>query len=83
MRALHAAFSPLDVTVDELVAEGDKVAVRWRLRGVHSGEFMGLAPTGKEVQLSGINIYRLAAGKIVSNHEQADVAEQMRRLGAV
>ena len=58
------AFPDVNVWVEEIVAEGDKVVVRWRCRGIHEGDLRGVAPTGKEAMWDGIAIYRLAGGKI-------------------
>ena len=58
------------------------MAVRWTLRGTHSETFMGVPATGKDVTLSGINIYRLAGDRIKENHESVDVFGLLRQLGA-
>jgi steroid delta-isomerase-like uncharacterized protein len=79
---LHATFGNPVLTVDDIVAEADRVAVRWTLRGSHEGPFNGIAATGKPVTLSGINIYRLAGGKIKENHESVDVYGLLMQLGA-
>ena len=79
---LHAVFADVSVEVDELVAEDDKVAARWTVRGRHVGDFMGIAPTGKYVELQGINIYRVRDGKLSANHERTNVAEVIQALKA-
>ena len=81
--ALHAALAPVTVTLDDLIAEGDRVVVRWTLRGQHNGLFLGLAPTGKRVHLAGINIYRIAQGRIVSNYEQVNIQNVLHKLDVV
>jgi predicted ester cyclase len=53
-----------NITVEEMIAEGDRVMVRWSSSGTHQGESHGLPPTGKQVTNSGINIFRVADGKI-------------------
>lgn len=58
------AWPDFHVAVEDMVAEGDKVTLRWRFRGTHKGEWMGVAPIGKEVTNAGIEIYRIAGGKI-------------------
>ena len=60
-----SAFPGMHYTVDDLIAEGDKVVHRWPFRGTHQGEFMNVPPTGKEVTTTGITIYRNVGGKIV------------------
>ncbi len=62
---LHEAHSDLRFTVDDVIAEGDKVVVRWTLRGVHTGPMLGMPPSGQEVDERVIAIFRVAGGKIV------------------
>jgi len=69
--------------VDDQIAEGDKVATRWTLRATHKGEFLGIAPTGKRVTISGINICRIKDGKIAELWRKVDVMSLMQQLGAV
>ena len=62
-----------------MIAEGERVAVRWTLRGTHQGGFMSLPPPGKKVTMSGITIYRLSGGRIAearSNFDQLGVLQQ-------
>jgi predicted ester cyclase len=61
----RSAFPDLHVVTEDLLEEGDRVALRWRAEGTHRGDLMGLAPTGKPVTLTGIEILRLKDGKIV------------------
>jgi steroid delta-isomerase-like uncharacterized protein len=71
--AYRRAFPDLQMTIEELIAEGDAVASRWTIRGTHQGEFEGIAPTGKVVTGSGITIFHFADGKIVEDRfESAD-----------
>jgi steroid delta-isomerase-like uncharacterized protein len=79
---LHAAFSDISAELNEMVAEDDQVVVRWTVRGRQVGDFMGIAPTGKFVELQGINIYRVRAGKISANHERTNVVEVIHGLKA-
>jgi len=66
MRAEKRAFPDLRMTVQEMVAEGDKVAVLWTFRGTHTGSgYQGLPPTGTRVELRGITIWRIVDGRIV------------------
>ncbi len=65
--ATYAAFPDLDVTLSEMIAEGDKVVVHWTLHGTHRGTCLGIAPTGKRVELEGVSIYRAADGQIVES----------------
>jgi len=59
------AFGDVSCATEDIVAEGDRVASRWTWRGTHKGEFMGVAPTGKQVAMTGICINRFAGAKIV------------------
>jgi steroid delta-isomerase-like uncharacterized protein len=81
--AMLAAFSDARSTTHDLVAEGDKVAWRWSFRGMHTGAFMGIPPTGKEVTLTGISVLRLEGGKIAEQRAEADMLGLMQQLGAV
>ena len=63
-RAVRAAFSIDVVVADEVFTAGDRVVVRWTLRGIHVGAFLDFAPTGRRVELSGIDIFRVVDGRI-------------------
>ncbi len=62
-----AAFPDLHVTIDDLIAEDDKVMARWTQRGTQRGPFLDIPPTGKQISYSGINIFRIAHGQIVED----------------
>ena len=66
--ATRAGFPDLQTTIDDMLAEGDKVAYSWTMRGTHQGEYEGIAPTGKPVQATGLTIMHLVDGKIVADH---------------
>ncbi len=66
------AFPDMRVTVEDMIAEGDRVAARVTMRGTHLGEFMGVAPTGKPVEVRAIDMFRIANGKIVEHWGHAD-----------
>jgi predicted ester cyclase len=78
--AVYRAFSERTVSVDALVVEGDSVAWRWTLRGVHSGPFLDLAPTGRAVVLSGANFQRVREARVVEHWTLADTAGLLRQL---
>lgn len=59
------AFPDCKLTIDDMIAEGDKVVVRSTMRGTHKGEYLGIAPTGKEITATAINIYRIVDGKLL------------------
>ena len=80
----RSAFPDLRVTLEDQVAEGDKVVNRWTAQGTHQGEYMGVAPTGKEVEFAGMHISRInEEGKIAENWEVYDLMGLMRQIGAV
>ena len=79
----QSAFDDAMVTIDDLIAEGDQVVARWTGRGTHTGELMGIAPTGKEVTVSGITVSRLEDGKIAEEWELMDALGMLVQLGAV
>jgi len=64
----------LKVTVEDAVESGDRVVVRWRAQGTHSGRVTGVKPTGNRIDVTGITIYRFAGGRIVESWAQADMA---------
>jgi steroid delta-isomerase-like uncharacterized protein len=80
---LHlAAFPDMRVTAENIMAEGDKVAVRWTVNGTHLGELMGVPPTGRSVTFTGMTIHRFAAGKIVENWWAYDALGMMQQITA-
>ena len=56
-------FPDVVSTIEDLIAEGDKVAAHWRSRATHQGDYMGIAPSGKEVEFTGISFYRIEGGQ--------------------
>jgi steroid delta-isomerase-like uncharacterized protein len=80
---LTTAFPDIQWTVEDMVAEDDKVAERPVGRGTHLGEFMGVPPTGKPIELRGIAILRLADGKIVENWGMPDMLGLLQQIGAL
>ncbi len=79
----RTAFPDLRMTVEDQVAEGDKVVTRWSARGTHRGDLQGIAPTGKKVTVTGINIDRIAGGKIAEEWEIFDLMGMMQQLGVI
>ena len=77
------AFPDGRFTVVDEVAEDDKVVTRWSFTGTHKGELMGIAPTGKQVAMTGISIIRIVDGKIVEAWEEWDSLGMMQQLGVV
>jgi steroid delta-isomerase-like uncharacterized protein len=82
VRMFRAAFPDLAIEIDELVAEGDKVAARATTRGTHRGPIMGVPATGKTVAMTGLTMVRIVDGRLVESWVRNDVAGLMRQLGA-
>jgi steroid delta-isomerase-like uncharacterized protein len=76
-----AAFPDLRFTVEDTVAEKDKLVASWTISGTHKGEFMGIRPTNKKVSVEGITIHYLANGKIIDSNTSWDALGLMRQLG--
>ena len=73
----------LPVTFEDLISEGSKVVGRYTFRGTHQGEFMGIAPTGKKVEMSAITILRFDGDKCVERWNEGDLLGLMQQLGVV
>lgn len=76
-------FPDVVSTIEDLIAEGDKVAARWRARATHHGEYAGEPPSGREVEFTGISVYRIEGGKIAESWTVEDDLGLMRQIGAV
>ena len=80
---LHRAFPDLHITVEDMIAEGDKVAARDTVTATHHGEYMGLPPTGRSITYNEIFICRFAGGRIAESWGIVDDLSQLRQLGAL
>jgi steroid delta-isomerase-like uncharacterized protein len=81
--SLRAAFPDIHFTIEDQIAEGDKVVSRWRASATHIGEFQGIPPTGKAGIITGITINRLANGKVVEGWTNLDELGLMQQLGVI
>ena len=79
----RSAFPDASITIEDLIGEEDKVVSRSTLYGTHKGEFMGISPTGKRIAVGGIDIFRIADGKIVDWWSVNDSLGMMQQLGMV
>ena len=79
--ASHQAFPDLVVEVLDQLAEGDKVATRWRASGTHRGPFAGISATGRPVRITAMHLHRVADGKLTEHWEEIDLLRLMRQLG--
>jgi steroid delta-isomerase-like uncharacterized protein len=80
---MHRAFPDLQITIDDLIAEGDKVVTRWTALGTHKGEFAGIPPTGKRGVVTGIDINRIVDGKLVECWTNSDDLGLLQQLSAI
>ena len=78
-----SAFPDLQITPEDLIAEGDKVTMRYAWRGTHKGELMGIPATGKQVVTSGISILRVANGKIAEQWDSFDNLGMLQQIGVI
>ncbi len=79
----HSALPDLHLTIEDLIAEGDKVVFRITVRGTQQGMLMGVPPTGKQVTVTAIDIARVAEDKIVEHWGQMDTLGLLQQLGAI
>lgn len=82
-RFFRSAFPDLNIAVEDLIAEGDRVAARVTIMGTHQGELMGIPPTGKRVEVSSIDIIRFEDGKAAEHWGETDIMSMMQQLGVV
>ena len=80
---MRSGFPDIQWTLEEMIAEGDKVAARFIMRGTHKGLFFGVPATGKPIQVQAMNIYRLSDGKFVEEHGQPDLLGLLQQIGAI
>jgi steroid delta-isomerase-like uncharacterized protein len=81
--AYRTALADLTFTIDDALAEGNKVTVRWTARSTHKGVLMGIAPTGKPVTVTGISVVRVTGGKVAEHWVTWDALGMMQQLGAI
>ncbi|HEX5498431.1 MAG TPA: ester cyclase, partial [Thermomicrobiales bacterium] len=81
--ALRVAFPDLKITYGPLVQDGDYVAATWVIQGTHTGEYLGMAPTGNTIDATGINIFRLECGRIAEVWSEMDAPTLLRQIGAM
>jgi steroid delta-isomerase-like uncharacterized protein len=83
IRMYRTAFPDLRMTIEDMTAEGDRVAVRWTARGTQTGEMMGMPATGKHATVTGMFLNRLASGKIVEGWGNFDALGMLQQLGVI
>jgi steroid delta-isomerase-like uncharacterized protein len=80
--AMRTSFPDLEVSLDQLVADENKVAIAYTIIGTHKGEFMGVAPTGRKVRARGVQIARFRDGKMVERWGSSDQLGILQQIGA-
>ncbi len=83
VEAYRAAFRDSQVVIEDMVAEGDRVVVRYTARGVHAGALLGVPPTGKNVESRGVAIHRIAYGRIAESWIFRDDIGLLKQLGVM
>jgi steroid delta-isomerase-like uncharacterized protein len=83
VRALRSAFPDMKINIDYVIEQGDKVVARWTSTMTHKGEFLGFAPTGKKVTVTGTTTQRISGGKIVEGWDNWDQLGLLVQIGAV
>src|SRR5262245_13537225 len=81
--ATRMAFPDLQTTDEDIIAQGDKVVIRWIFRATHQGDFQGIPPTGKQVTFGEIDIFRVADGKLLELWAEADNLSLLQQLGVI
>lgn len=82
VRELLDAFDP-DVETEDIMVDGDRASMRWRMEGTHKREFAGVPPTGKRVVMEGVSQVRLEDGKVAEQWDFYDALGLMQQLGAI
>ncbi len=80
---MYGGFPDLHLTIEEIVAEGEKVAERLSARGTHEGECMNVAPTGKRAEWQGQAIFHISEGKVLECRGMPEMLDLMQQIGAV
>lgn len=83
VESFRAGMPDATVTIDQLVATPDHVVVRVTTRGTHTGEYLGVSPTGRTVEFAAMDMFRMADGKIVESWHSVDELGLLRQLGAL
>lgn len=80
---MRSGFPDIQWTLEEVVAENDKVAARFIMRGTHQGAFFGVPPTGKSIKVQAMNFYRFSNGQIIEEYGQPDLLGLLQQIGAL
>jgi steroid delta-isomerase-like uncharacterized protein len=80
---MRSGFPDIQWTLEEMIAEDDRVAARFTMHGTHQGSFFGVPPTGKTIAVQAMNFYRLSGGQFVEERGQPDLLGLLQQIGAV
>ena len=80
---MRSGFSDVQWSLEETIAEGDRIAARFTMSGTHDGTFFGVPTTGRKIEVRAMNFYRLAGGKFVEEYGQPDLLGLLQQIGAV
>jgi steroid delta-isomerase-like uncharacterized protein len=80
---MRSGFPDVQWTLEEMIAEDDRVAARFTVRGTHQGAFFGVPPSGKNIQVQAMNFYRLSGGQFVEERGQPDIFGLLQQIGAI
>jgi steroid delta-isomerase-like uncharacterized protein len=80
---MRSGFPDIAWTLDEIIAEDDRLAARFTMRGTHQGSFFGVPPSGKKIEVRAMNFYRFSNGQIVEEFGQPDLHGLMQQIGAI
>ena len=80
---MRSGFPDIQWTLDEMIAEEDKIAARFTMRGSHRGTFFGVPPTGEKIEVRAFNFYRFSGGQIIEEYGQPDLLGLLQQIGAV
>lgn len=80
---IRSAYPDFQMSIEDQIAEGDKVVTRYTARGTHQAEFLGIPSTGKQIVVTGIHIHRIAGGKVVEGWSEFDQLGALQQLGVV
>lgn len=83
LSAYRTALPDMAATIEDMIAEGDRVAHRFTLRGTHDGYWVGVPPTGRPVEITGMVVSRFAGGKVVEEWESLDSLGLLQQVGAL
>ena len=80
---MRSGFPDIQWTLEETIAEGDKIVARYTMRGTHKGNFMGVPPAGKKIAVQALNIYRFSNGQIIEEQGQPDLLGLFQQIGGL